>query len=324
MFEILLPEGVTIEDAIVVLAACSSLAVVTLVWFALLPADPGIKRARFLAQQRQAMRAGLTGPLRRRREQSTSSSFMHQVVNQLKLMRSNQTEKIVTRLTQAGWRSKDALVKYLFMKLALPFIFGGIAVFLVFGLELYDLDMMRKTLACLGAVVLGAYMPDIVTKNAAQKRQEKMRKSLPDALDLMVICAEAGLSLDSALSRVSKEIEKNDPELADELGLTGLELGFLPDRQTALKNLANRTNFPIMRGLVNTLLQSERYGTPVAHSLRVISTESRDERMMKAEEKAARLPAMLTVPMIVFILPPLFVVLIGPAVLSTMDALSGI
>jgi len=324
MFEILLPEGVTIEDAIVVLAACSSLAVVTLVWFALLPADPGIKRARFLAQQRQAMRAGLTGPLRRRREQSTSSSFMHQVVNQLKLMRSNQTEKIVTRLTQAGWRSKDALVKYLFMKLPLPFIFGGIAVFLVFGLELYDLDMMRKTLACLGAVVLGAYMPDIVTKNAAQKRQEKMRKSLPDALDLMVICAEAGLSLDSALSRVSKEIEKNDPELADELGLTGLELGFLPDRQTALKNLANRTNFPIMRGLVNTLLQSERYGTPVAHSLRVISTESRDERMMKAEEKAARLPAMLTVPMIVFILPPLFVVLIGPAVLSTMDALSGI
>jgi len=323
MFEKLLPEGFTVEDAIVILSACSSLAVVTLVWFALLPADPGIKRARFLAQQRLAMRAGLTGPIRRQRQQTTSSTFMHQVVHQLKLMRSNQTEKVVTKLMRAGWRSKDALVKFLFMKLALPFVFGAVALFLVFGLELYDLDTLRKTLACLGAVVLGAYMPDIIAKNAAQKRQDKIRKSLPDALDLMVICAEAGLSLDSALSRVSKEIETNDPELADELGLTGLELGFLPERQIALKNLAQRTDLPIMRGLVNTLLQSERYGTPVAHSLRVISTESRDERIMKAEEKAARLPAMLTVPMIVFILPPLFVVLIGPAVLTTIDALSG-
>jgi len=323
MLESLLPDGVTMEDAIVVLAACSSLAVVTLVWFALLPADPGVKRARFLAQQRLAMRAGLTGPIRRRREHTPSASFMHQVVHQLKLMRSNQTEKIVAKLTRAGWRSKDALVKYLFMKLALPFVFGAVAVFMVFGLELYDLDMMRKTLACLAATILGAYMPDIVTKNAAQKRQDKIRKSLPDALDLMVICAEAGLSLDASLSRVAKEIEKNDPELADELGLTALELGFLPDRPSALKNLAERTDLPIMRGLVNTLLQSERYGTPVAHSLRVISAESRDERIMKAEEKAARLPAMLTVPMIVFILPPLFVVLIGPAILSTMDALKG-
>lgn len=310
------------EDAIVLLAACSSLAVVTLVWLALLPADPGIKRARDLAQQRMAMRAGMMGPLRRRREQ-TSTGFMHQAVNQLKLMRSSQTEKIVTKLTHAGWRNKDALVKYLFLKLALPFVFGATALFVVFGMELYDLDTMRKTLACLAAVILGAYLPDIVTKNAAQKRQDKMRKSLPDALDLLVICAEAGLSLDASLARVSKEIEDNDKELADELGLTGLELGFLPERQTALKNLADRTNLPIMRGLVNTLLQSERYGTPVAHSLRVISSESRDERIMKAEEKAARLPAMMTVPMIVFILPPLFVVLIGPAVLSTMDALGG-
>ena len=322
MIESLLPNGVSMEDAIVLLAACSSLAVVTLVWFALLPADPGVKRARFLAQQRLAMRAGLTGPIRRRREQDTSTSFMHRVVNQLKLLRTTQAEKVSTKLTRAGWRTKDAMVKYFFMKLALPFVFGAVSVFMVFGLELYDLDLMRKTAACLGAVIFGAYAPDIFIKNMIQKRQEKLRKSLPDALDLMVICAEAGLSLDASLSRVSKEIEKNDPELADELGLTGLELGFLPDRQTALKNLAHRTDLSIIRGLVNTLLQSERYGTPVAHSLRVISSESRDERIMKAEEKAARLPAMLTVPMIVFILPPLFVVLIGPAAISTVDALS--
>jgi tight adherence protein C len=237
-------------------------------------------------------------------------------------MRSSHAEKASLKLTRAGWRSKDAVVRYFFMKLALPFVFGAAALFFVFGVEFYDLDLPRKLLACLGAVILGAYLPDIIAKNAAQKRQEKISKSLPDTMDLMVICAEAGLSLDAALSRVAKEIETNSPELADELGLTGLELGFLPNRATALKNLAIRTDLSIIRGLVNTLLQSERYGTPVALSLRVMSAESRDERMLKAEEKAARLPAMLTVPMILFILPPLFVILIGPAVISTMDALS--
>ncbi len=322
MLDNFLPDGITIDDAIVILASCSSLAVVSLVWFALLPADAGVKRARFLAQQRLAMRAGISGPIRRNQEYKPTTSMMHKVVNSFKLLRSSHAEKASLKLTRAGWRSKDAVVKYFFMKLVLPFVFGAAALFLVFGVELYDLDLPRKLLVCLGAVILGAYMPDIIAKNAAQKRQDKISKSLPDTMDLMVICAEAGLSLDATLSRVAKEIETNSPELADELGLTGLELGFLPDRKTALKNFAIRTDLSIIRGLVNTLLQSERYGTPVALSLRVMSAESRDERMLKAEEKAARLPAMLTVPMILFILPPLFVILIGPAVISTMDALS--
>ncbi len=160
----------------------------------------------------------------------------------------------------------------------------------------------------------------MVIKNTTQKRQDTIRKSLPDALDLMVICAEAGLSLDATLSRVSQEMELACPELADELGLTGLELGFLPDRRKALQNLATRIDLPVVRGVVNTLIQAEKYGTPLAQSLRIMSGESRNERIMKAEEKAARLPALLTVPMIIFTLPPLFVVLIGRAILNTMDA----
>ncbi len=136
----------------------------------------------------------------------------------------------------------------------------------------------------------------------------------------MGIGAEAGLSLDATLSRVSQEMELACPELADELGLTGLELGFLPDRRKALQNLAMRIDLPVVRGVVNTLLQAEKYGTPLAQSLRIMSGESRNERIMKAEEKAARLPAMLTVPMIIFTMPPLFVVLIGRAVLNTIDA----
>jgi tight adherence protein C len=143
---------------------------------------------------------------------------------------------------------------------------------------------------------------------------------LPDGLDLLVICAEAGLSLDAALNRVSRELGLSSPDLADELGLTAVELGFLPNRRQALMNLTKRTNLPPIRGVVNTLVQTERYGTPLAHSLRVLSAEFREERMLKAEEKAAKLPATLTVPMILFILPTLFCVLIGPAIIQVLDA----
>jgi tight adherence protein C len=150
-----------------------------------------------------------------------------------------------------------------------------------------------------------------------------LRKQLPDALDLLVICAEAGLSLDAALTRVARELGGSAPQLADEFGLTSVELGFLPNRRQALLNLAKRTDLASVRGVVNTLVQTERYGTPLAHALRVLAAEFRDERMLKAEEKAARLPATLTVPMILFILPTLFLVLIGPAIIRTLETLHG-
>ena len=194
---------------------------------------------------------------------------------------------------------------------------------LFYGLNLYNLATPGKLAVTIGCVLFGAYLPDMVIKNAASKRSDKIRKALPDGLDLMVICAEAGLSLDATLMRVSQEMEQTAPELADELSLTGLELGFLPDRRKALQNLMLRVDLPGVRGVVNSLMQAERYGTPLAQSLRVMSADSRNERIMKAEEKASRLPALMTVPMIVFILPPLFIVLIGPAVLKTIDAMSG-
>lgn len=319
--EAYLPPGVTIDDAIIGMSSFSALAVAVLVWVALLARDPGIKRARALGAQRAALRAGAGGPVRRK-ERLQTLGLMHKVVSQLRLLKSVQARKISIKLMHAGWRSKDVLVKFFFFKLSLPFIFGGIAVFFVYGLDIYQLEPPMKALVALGSVMVGAYAPDVVVKNAAQKRQDMIRKALPDALDLMVICAEAGLSLDATLVRVADEIESSTPELADELTVTGLELGFLPDRRQALKNFGIRTDLVVIRGMVNTLLQSERYGTPLAHSLRVMAAESRDERMMRAEEKAARLPALLTVPMIIFILPPLFIVLIGPAALSIVDTLS--
>ncbi|MGE0109939.1 MAG: type II secretion system F family protein, partial [Bdellovibrionales bacterium] len=158
-------------------------------------------------------------------------------------------------------------------------------------------------------------------KNLSQKREEVLQKAFPDALDLMVICAEAGLSLDSSFDRVSKEMQMSAPELAEELGLTSVELNFLPDRQMALRGLSDRVQLQSVTALTNTLIQTEKYGTPLARSLRVLSGEMRTDRMMRAEEKAARLPAILTVPMILFILPPLFIVLIGPAALKAADAM---
>ena len=175
--------------------------------------------------------------------------------------------------------------------------------------------------AVLGSALLGFYAPDIYLQNAAKKRQQAIQKALPDGLDLLVICAEAGLSLDTALNRVADEIGPSSPELAEELGLTAIELNFLPERRQALANLDRRCDMPAMRGVVSTLTQTEKYGTPLSQSLRVLSGEFREQRMLRAEEKAARLPATLTVPMIVFILPTLFVVLAGPAMLDVYDNL---
>ena len=208
---------------------------------------------------------------------------------------------------------------YLGARLVLPFVVGGGALLFVtyIGTELSTMS----TLMVAGAgVLVGGYFPVIMLRNAIQKRYHKLRKQLPDGLDLLVICAEAGLSLDAALTRVARELGGSAPELADEIGLTSIELGFLPNRRQALLNLIRRADIPPIRAVVNTLTQTERYGTPLAHSLRVLAGEFRDERMMRAEEKAARLPAIMTVPMILFILPTLFVVLIGPAIIQAMEA----
>ena len=323
ILESFLPAGMTLEDLLVLMSGLTAAVSSVAVWAALIHRDPAARRARVLAAQREALRSGML-TVRRREDRLQTMTIMRKVVDRLQLMRSAQTEKTALKLARAGWRSKDAVIRYLFLRIALPFVFGGLALLLTYGLNVYPLDSTMKLLVSLVAVMLGAYFPDVMVKNTAMKRQEKIRKGLPDALDLMVICAEAGLSLDATLRRVADELNEAWPEMSDELGLTSLELGFLQDRQKALNNLSERTDMPGIRGVVNTLMQAERYGTPLAHSLRILSAESRTERVLKAEEKASRLPAMLTVPMIVFILPPLFVVLLGPAALDIADALKNL
>jgi tight adherence protein C len=281
----------------------------------LLPSDPMAARLRAHAKRRSELRNALIAPSRRSGVRQSPVNLLRNLVDRLKLTQGDESRGSAELLAQAGWRTRDALVVFLGLRLVLPLIVG---VFAWIGVKTFGptLPTIHQLLGTVVGVGIGAYAPSLCLRRAIKRRQRKIQKGLPDALDLLVISAEAGLSLDGALTRVAREIGRAAPELADEIGLTAIELGFLPNRGEALRNLMRRVDTPAMRGVVNTLAQTEKYGTPLAQSLRVLALEFRDQRMMKAEEKAGRLPATLTVPMILFILPTLFVVLIGPAIIQ--------
>ncbi len=281
--------------------------------------DPQKARLTMVTARRDELRAQSSRDRSKRRKQRPKSEdLMGSVVTALKLAQSTQTQRLKDRLAAAGARSRDAMIAYTFFKLISPFGAGiaGTAFVYMGG---YDLSFAMKLLIPIGSAIFGFYLPDLYVSNRAAKRRKALELALPDGLDLLVICAEAGLSLDSGLTRVAKEMGGSATELADELALTAVELTFLPDRKQALSNLGKRVDTQSMRGVINTLIQTERYGTPLAQSLRVLSSEFREQRMLRAEEKAARLPATLTVPMIIFILPTLFMVLAGPAVIDIYD-----
>ncbi len=313
-----LPFGLTPESLILLSSFVAAVLTVLAVWNAFMHRDPMAAKARELAERRLALKEAATSG-HNKKSNDKAVGVMRDVVTRLNLLRSKHADQISKKLAQAGWRSHDAMVAYLFAKATLPLAAAAVVgVFLLFG-KLGGNFGAKHIMFSAGIVLFCAYLPDIFVKNAGSKRKELLTKALPDGLDLMVICAEAGLSLDASMQRLSQEFGKSSPEFADEMALTTVELGFMPERTQALQNLNARTNLPGIRALVNTLGQTEKYGTPLAQSLRVLSAEMRNERLMKAEEKAHKLPAMLTVPMIIFILPPLFVILLGPAMLSVAD-----
>ncbi len=318
-----LPWGMSGDDALMAAAALDAIITILVIWNGLLVRDPTGARIREMSRRRDSLMSDLR-IAQRHSTRAKGIGFMHQVVSKLKLLGNDKARGVADKLARAGLRSRDALITYLFVKLILPACFGGIAGFYFYGIGVFNLAPLMRMAAVMASMVFGAFLPDIYIKNIADKRRNKIRKNLPDALDLMVICAEAGLSLDAALKRVAKEMALSSSETADEFGLTSVEIGFLPERGQALRNLMRRCDLPGIRGVVNTLLQSEKYGTPLAQSLRVLSAEYRNERLMRAEEKAAKLPAILTVPMILFVLPPLFIVLIGPGILRFVDSMKGL
>ena len=317
--------GVDVLWVATLLSAVAAFAVLLAMYAALTVRDPMSKRVKSLNDRREQLKAGITASTKRRAklvQRNDTTDRMRHLLQWLKVLQDDQLKAAQIKLMQAGIRSKDWAVAVIFGRMVIPIVIGGLVGFWVYGTESFATWTPLKRYGLLaGALLLSYKAPDIFLKNKISKRSDAIRKGLPDALDLLVICAEAGLTVDAAFQRVAKELGRGYPELGDEFTLTAIELGFLTERRQAFENLATRVNLEAVKGVVTTMIQTEKYGTPLASALRVLSAEFRNERMMRAEEKAARLPAIMTVPLILFILPTLFIVILGPAACSISDTL---
>lgn len=303
-----------LADLIIVAAALAAFASVLAVGLPLASRNVWAGRVKAVAGRRQELSSRQRATLR---GNGKRVELMKSVLGRLNLHDRLQAKDLKERLAQAGWRHSSAAITYIFSRIALPV--GGLAVGLFYASTLFaHLPLPTRALILLGAVAVGIYLPPLLLTNAIQKRQASVGRAFPDALDLMVICVEAGLSVEAALGRVTDEMGESAPDLAEEIGLTAAELAFLTDRRQAWDNLAARTGLPQVKSLATALVQSEKYGTPVGQALKVLAQENREARMAAAEKKAAALPAKLTVPMIVFFLPVLFMVIAGPAAIQVM------
>lgn len=308
------------EVVLGVMVAVTACAVIWAVADALAPNSPLAKRARRIAGAARTGRSGASS--RERAEPVTLKMVLRRLAKRFEGLRKHAGTEAAEKLIRAGWRSRDASVLFVCARIVSPFVCGGVALVVFNWLELVTLDPLMQRVAPVAAVAIGGLLPGYIVNKKIAAREKKIRQSLPDALDLLVVCAEAGLSLDFALQRVAHEMEETTIEMADELRLTSAERRLLPERRKALENLANRCQIEPIKAVVQTLLQAEEYGTPLSVSLRVLANEMRSERMLKAEEKAAKVPVKMTVPLVVFIMPALFVVLIGPGILKTLDSLT--
>ncbi|MDM9626904.1 type II secretion system F family protein [Rhizobium sp. S152] len=270
------------------------------------------------ARERARMNAEASGNKASLRTQNNRS--VRQIVERFNLREALVDENTMNKLKAAGFRSENALNMFLVARFTLPFVFFVLAVFWVFGLDhLADKPTPIRLLITIGVAYIGFYAPNIFISNRMSKRQHSIKRAWPDALDLMLICVESGISIEAGMRRVSEELGEASPPLAEEMVLTTAELSFLPDRRVALENLGTRTQIPLVQSVTQALIQADRYGTPVSQALRVLAQEGRDERMNEAEKKAAALPPKLTVPMILFFLPVLVATILGPAGIQVSD-----
>jgi tight adherence protein C len=315
--------GVDVIWVATILSGVATMAVILAIYAATTVKDPMARRVRALNERREQLKAGIVASTNKRKKltnRNQAADRVRALLSKFKMLQDDQLQKTQQRLMQAGIRNKDLAFFIIFARFVLPLVLGTAAIVLIYVVNFWpEWGGVRRYATVAGLLVTSYKAPDIWLKNKVTKRSHAIRKGLPDALDLLVICAEAGLTVDAAFGRVSRELGKAYPELGDEFGLTAIELGFLNERRQAFENLAQRVDLEAVRGVVTTMIQTEKYGTPLASALRVLSAEFRNERMMRAEEKAARLPAIMTVPLILFILPTLFVVILGPAACAISD-----
>ena len=311
-----------ITDPVFMISLLVGIAVFATV-FTLLPAfggDPLKSRMKSVALERDELRAKQRARLaaeadrRRKGLREEKSAGMSSIVERLDLRRALVDESTLAKLKMAGFRGQNPLTRFLFFRLVLPFVFFALAAVYVFFMDGFpEQPPFIKLFICIVVAYAGFYAPVLYVSNRASKRKQSIQLAWPDALDLLLICVESGMSVEAAFRRVADEIGTQSVELAEEFVLTNAELSYLQERRQAYENLANRTGLETVKSVSQALIQAERYGTPVSHALRVLSSESRDMRMNAAEKKAAALPPKLTVPMILFFLPVLFAVILGPA-----------
>ncbi len=287
----------------------------------LLERDTLNKRLKLVAERREELRIRHKESLGGRKGTALrsdpvgSAKLIKQISDRFDFAKLVASEDTQAKLAQAGMRGPTPVVVFNFFRFVMPFVVFLVVLFYLFVLTHFSLATMPKIAISVGAALAGFYLPDVYINNAIQRRQKSIMAAFPDALDLLLICVEAGMSVEAGFAKVAAEIGQSSVELAEEFALTTAELSYLPDRRQAFENLAKRCGHQGVKAVATALNQAERYGTPLGQALRICALENREMRMMDAEKKAAALPAKLTVPMIVFFLPCLFIVIMGPAIM---------
>ena len=312
---------INVKTLTMVFAAIAAAATVLTLAMPFVFVNPLDKRMRAVALEREKIR------LRERERMNqdgkaklrqSPKQYIQTIVERFNLSKWVGQEEARLKLIQAGYRGQAPYITYLFFRMVTPIALFLFAVVYLFVILKLDQPTMIKVGVCIAAAYVGMQLPLMLLKNKIQRRQLSIKRAFPDTLDLLLICVESGMSIEAAFRKVSDEVGSQSVALAEELTLTTAELSYLPDRRQAYENLAKRTDLDGVKSVCMALQQAERYGTPLATMLRVMAQENRDIRMSEAEKKAAGLPPKLTVPMIVFFLPVLFVVILGPAAIRVM------
>ncbi len=284
------------------------------------------QRLKNVAERREELRAKHHAALNTKRaslrtEAVGSVKFMKGMVERFDLARLVESEGSREKLAMAGYRGQTPATVFMFFRFVMPFLVFVLALVYVFLVLHLSYSTMTKIGIAVAAALVGYYLPDLFVSNAISRRQQSIMRTFPDALDLLLICVESGMSIEPAFTRVASEIGQQSPELAEEFALTTAELSYLPERRLAFENLAARCGHSGVKAVATALNQAEKYGTPLGQALRIAAQENREMRMAEAEKKAASLPAKLTVPMIIFFLPCLFAVIMGPAIMRISHAM---
>jgi tight adherence protein C len=308
------------QFAVTALIAIATFATILTLAYPLLAGDKLGSRLKAVAMRREELRRIQRESLAKKGQlRSSPVGFMKQTVEKLNLRNILESANTKEKLSRAGYRGQAAIYAFMFFRFVMPFLVFFSVILYLFVFSTYNLPPLGKIAIAFGGAFAGFYLPDLYVHNIIDKRMNSIMKAFPDALDLMLICVESGMSVESSFNKVAGEIGSQSVELAEEFALTTAELSYLPDRRQAYENLGKRCAHPGVRAVCTSLIQAERYGTPLGTALRVMALENREMRMMEAEKKAASLPAKLTVPMIVFFLPALFVVILGPASIKIMN-----